>query len=224
MKKTFKNILLLSCVGVTLMASPLSAQQNNVGIGQGYSQELSASDVNLLAKNPIDLSLNSAILFALNNNPDIEIYWARYRQSESFIKEAGADFLPTADLSIAAGPEFRSPSAGTNPQKSKVTYGATYGVSVNQMLFDGFQTLEEMRSREKLSESAFWRVQTEVSRVVIGTIEVYLDILKYQNEVVMVQDLLKDMNKTLQYIIDRVDAGASEQVVLDYANSRISYW
>lgn len=188
---------------------------------QELDQEQEILDISTV--NPMELSLNSAILFALHNNPDIEIFWSRYLQANSRIGEAESGFYPTVDFAALFGPEFKSPSAGTNPPGPAITYGGEYGINVSQMLFDGFETLEGLRNAEDLSEAAFWRVQTEVVTVLENTIETYLEILQTQKEVQILTELIEDVSGTLDNVRQRVEAGAEDQVVLDYASSRKSF-
>lgn len=182
-----------------------------------------AGEFDDILNKPIELSMNSAVLFALNKNPDIEIFWERYVQSKNFVKESEADFYPTVDLNISGGREYRDPSAGTIPLKNDVTNNVSVGVTVEQMIYDGFKTVNETRRRRDLNEAAFWRVQSNVESVLQDTIESYLEMVRYEAEMTEIAFLIADIKDTLQYVESQFIEGAANKVIVDYANSRLSF-
>jgi len=172
---------------------------------------------------PIDLSLNSSVLFALDQNPEIEIYWSRYNQSLSFTEEGKSAYYPEITLSVAGGREFQDPSAGTLPSKADISNNLSYGLTLEQTLFDGFRTMQEVRRRENLSDSAFWRVQFQVEDILDRTVEHYLDMVRYQEEIFILTELVSYIKKTLIYVNDQYEEGSANKVIVDYANSRLSF-
>ena len=172
---------------------------------------------------PIDLSLNSAVLFALNKNPDIEIFWSRYNQSLEFIEEGKADYYPEVNLTLSGGREFRDPSAGTSPSKADISNNLSYGIAIQQTLFDGFKTMQEVRRRENLSDSAFWSVQSQVEDILDQTVKNYFDMVRYQQEIASLEELLAYKTKTVKYVRDQFVEGAANKVMVDYANSRLFF-
>jgi len=171
---------------------------------------------------PLEISLNSIVMFALNNNPDIEIFWQRYMQSKYSVKEAQADYFPQVTFNAQTGREYNDPTAGTTTPQAGTNFNAKYGLSVEQLIFDGFSTLEDVRKRKLLSENAFWKTQAKVEEIIAETIEVYLDVVRYQKELDAVSVLLENIKKTVGIIEDQYEAGASGKVMLDYANSRLA--
>ena len=182
-----------------------------------------SEDIDSLIEQEFHLSLNSAILFSLENNPEVQIFWERYKQSQNFIKEAEANFYPDVNLSIEAGREYRNPSAGLIPQNDDTTNAFTAGISVEQLIFDGFGTFHETARRENLSEAAFWRIQYNVEQVMADTVQYYLDMVRYQRETDVVSILLKDIEETLGYIRSQYEEGLIDKVILDYADSRYAF-
>jgi adhesin transport system outer membrane protein len=174
------------------------------------------------ARRVMDLSLNSAVLFALHNNPDIGIFLERLEQADNSVKESEGDLYPQVTLNIEGGREYNDPAYNTDPQKNAMTFSAGMGITLEQLLFDGFGTVEEIRRREKISESAFWKAQAKIEEVLTNTVETYLEIVRYQEETQIITELLEDIRGTIDYITDQYEAGAVGKVVLDYANSRLA--
>lgn len=182
-----------------------------------------ASELGTILNKPITLSMNSAVLFALNKNPDIEMFWERYIQSKNFVKESQAGFFPTVDLNISGGREYRDPSAGTSPLKNDVTNNVSFGITVEQMIYDGFKTVNETNRRRDLNEAALWRVQSNVENILQDTIENYLEMVLFQAEIKAISLLIMDIKETLMYVESQFTEGAASKVIVDYANSRLSF-
>ena len=168
----------------------------------------------------IDLSLNSAILFALHDNPEIDIFMERYAQTEAYIKDAESGLYPQVSLSGFVGREYNNPSA-TN-SKSDVNNYASMGISLEQLIFDGFETQHGIKRYENLNQQAYWTAQNKVEEILTNTVEAYMNILRYQQTTQINAELLADVQGTVAYINDQYLAGAADKVIVDYANSRLA--
>jgi len=108
------------------------------------------------AKN-LELSLESAILFALNKNPEINIAKEQEKQAKFSIDEAESVFYPQVDFSARSGPEYNSPAsfpADEQGSGSNTNQATELNLTVNQLLFDGFSSKEEVERREDLYQSS----------------------------------------------------------------------
>lgn len=171
----------------------------------------------------INLSMNSAVLFAIHQNPDIDIFWERYLQSKHFTDESRSDLMPQLSMNAEVGYEYNDPASGLTPANNDTNYAGSTGVTLEQLIFDGFGTQSEGLRRERLSDSAFWNAQAKVEEIVTETVETYLDIVGYQQELEIIDELLKDLATTLSYVTDQYDEGAADKVMLDYTKSRVSF-
>lgn len=168
----------------------------------------------------IDLSLSSAILFALHDNPDTDIFMERYAQSLSSIKDAESALYPQISVNAFTGREYNNPSS-TNGASDVNNY-AIFGGQIEQLIFDGFETQQEIKRYENLSQTAYWTAQNKVEEVLTNTVEAYLAILEFQQKTQINTALLADVQDTVAYINDQYEAGAADKVIVDYANSRLS--
>lgn len=168
----------------------------------------------------IDLSLNTAILFALNDNPEIDIFMERYAQSGAYIKDAESALYPQVSLTGRVGREYNNPS-GSNG-KSDVNNYAAMGINLEQLIFDGFETQHGIKRYENLNQEAYWNAQNKVEEILTSTVEAYMNILRYQQATQISADLLADIQGTVSYINEQYKAGAADKVIVDYANSRLA--
>jgi len=186
----------------------------------GQTSAVSAQD----AGAGFPISLNSMVLFALHENPDINLLKAREEQAYHSIDEKKSEYYPQVTLDIDGGREFNSPSSGGAVNGSSGTTN-TGGIklSLSQMVFDGFKTSHEVASRKKLTEASDFRTKAGVESVINETVENYLKALRYQNDIAVLQDLLIDVERTVKTIEELFEAGAAGKVMLDYANSRLAF-
>lgn len=168
----------------------------------------------------IDLSLSSAMLFALNKNPDIEAALEKYIQTKADIDNDKAALYPTLSSSVLVGQQYNNPSSTNN--KSATNAYAEASLVLEQILFDGFETINNINRRKDLSQAAYWSSRNQIDNIMRETAQYYLDILAYQQRVILAQDLYQDIADNLAYVQAQYDAGAADKVILDYANSRLS--
>ena len=75
---------------------------------------------NLQADDQFELSMSSAILFALNNNPDVGIAKEKEVQAYYSIDEIRATLYPQAAITSTLGMQYNDPAAGTSPVTSDI--------------------------------------------------------------------------------------------------------
>lgn len=169
----------------------------------------------------MEISLNSMVVFALSKNPDIEVFKRRQLQAAYAIKEKESEFYPEVTLNAEGGRSYAKPGAGTLvPGSSAQATNGQVGVVVNQLLFDGFGTTHEVRQREALLESSAYNTKVAVNEVMETCVETYLEVLRYQESVVLSTELLRDVTHQLSIIEEMFDAGSVSKVFLDFARSR----
>lgn len=174
-------------------------------------------------KKAFPVSLNSMILFALHENPDIELYRARKEQAHYSVKEKLADYYPEVTMHAEGGRAYNSPGAGTTGGASSTNNSGDVNLSVEQLLFDGFRTVNDVKNRKKLEESSDLHTENAIEEVVKDTVENYLKAVRFQEEIKIDQDLQKSIQGTVKTIEEQFEAGAAGKVMLDYAKSRLAF-
>lgn len=164
---------------------------------------------------PVDLSLSTMVLFAMDRNPDVLMAVERQDQIGYFVNEGKSDYYPQVQLEVSGGREYISPLAGSNANNL-----AKSTVSLNQKLFDGYVTDSEVSRREELKVSADYDVNKEKENLILKVTEYYLSVLRFQNVVKSTENFVVEVDKIVKVIKDMYDAGATGKAMLDYAQSR----
>ncbi len=172
---------------------------------------------------PATIPLETAILFALNKNPDVMIEAQREVQAHADTETARSNYYPQADLKVRTGREYNNPSLASayTPFGQSTNSWAAEAV-VNQLLFDGFTTDEEVDRRKDLEKSSRLQSSLTVEKVLNDTIGSYVDIWRYQQA----DNESRQFVATVTKIGDKVklanEAGAESKTKWEYVQSRIA--
>lgn len=170
----------------------------------------------------IELSLNSVIMFALDQDPDILISEARVEQARGVVKRAHAALYPTLDVETSLGREYNGPAAG-EPGGDSGTNG-TGGISflAGQLLYDGGIAGSTIRQQTYAKSSAEVRSEAATENLITQAIVHYLSIYRLQNQVENSEGFIERVHKITNIVEDMFQAGAQGKVAVDYAKSRYS--
>jgi len=178
-----------------------------------------SGQVNALEK--LDLSLSSVVLFALHENPDIGMAQEKATQSEFFIEEAKADYYPTLQMTASGAREYNNPASGADG--SVVNNSSSLSLVAEQVIFNGFETVEEVRRRKELTEVAHYQTRGVINEVLNDSINYYLSIYRYQKTLDDMDHFIAEVDKVVETIKQMYEAGAASKAMLDYAQSRLSF-
>ena len=175
---------------------------------------------------PIALSLETVILFALNDDPDIGVATAQKAQAEAGIDEAASAFYPQVDIFGSYGREYNNPASASNSDGTQFSLANNtndFSVVVNQFIFDGFATQEELKRRKELDASSAVQVDIAHENVIQDTIDSYLGYYQSQRDVELAQKFLRTLREVNNKVGLMVEAGAESKAKLSYANSRLTF-
>ncbi|MDM8350201.1 TolC family outer membrane protein [Pseudomonas sp. sp1636] len=172
------------------------------------------------------MTLSEAIQSTLDNHPEIHAGINNRLASDEEVKIAKGGYLPTVDLLVGYGRENTdSPSTRLNPPNDHNTETLNYRnaeLRLRQMLFDGFNTPNEVARTEAVVNSRAYRVLGTTESLALRTVEVYLDILKRREMV----DLAKNNLLAHQRITDQIDLrnrqGVGSTADFDQSNARLA--
>lgn len=125
------------------------------------------------------LTLDEAVRSALRTNPDVQIARDDLRIAGHEARQARAGYYPLLDLRGATGieqsstPTLRNQS-GTDP----VLWRNEAGITLRQMLFDGFATSGDVARGEAREAAAGERAKVSANTVALAAIEAYLEVLR----------------------------------------------
>lgn len=170
-----------------------------------------------LAQPPVESSLKDVAQRAVLQSPEVTSKWHNYRAAEEEIGVARGGYFPRVDLTAGTGREhLRTPSAADRDYNR-----SGYVLSLNQMLFDGFATRNEVRRLDKARLVRYYELLDASENVALEAARAYLDVLRYRKLVDLASDNYVQHKATHEQILRRVQSGVGRRVDLEQAGSRL---
>lgn len=160
----------------------------------------------------------------LNTHPDIQITTSNRRAVDQELAQARAGYLPSIDLVGGYGRES-SENASTRSRyiEGDVTLNRQEaGITVTQMLFDGFNVKYDVERQGARVESATYQVQNISENTGLRVAEIYLEVLRRQELLELAKDNLVIHQKTLQQIRTVAEGGAGQRADVQQSESRLA--
>ncbi len=177
---------------------------------------------------PLMLSLDTAVLFALNSSPDINIVGEQKEQAQYAIDEAKSLLYPQVTFTATVGIESNDPAAfppdaEQTSSTSNTNDSQEYSLLVNQLVFDGYSTSSEIKKREQIHKSSEYEIAIIRQDTIMNTVESYLSVYQFQQSIAHSDRLINKLNELNAKIEVMVEAGAESLAKLKYAQSRLSF-
>lgn len=174
----------------------------------------------------ISLSMQTAVLFALDENPRVEQSKEQKNQATFSADEARSVYYPQVSFSGEFGREYNdpglySPNVEDGRKESNVTSASQTNLSLRQMILD-VPARQEVLRREQLASSAGLSVVLEEEDIVSKTIEAYLDVFRLQKNVENNQVFLESMTALTERLRVAFEAGAESRSKMKYAQARLA--
>lgn len=155
---------------------------------------------------------------AVLNSPEVTAKWHNLKAAEEEIGVARGGYLPRVDLTAGAGRESLK-----QPGEKKDRYNRSgYVLSLNQMLFDGFATRNEVRRLDKARLVRYYELLDASENVALEAARAYLDVLRYRHLVNLAEDNYVQHKTTHEQLIQRTQSGVGRRVDLEQAGSRLA--
>jgi adhesin transport system outer membrane protein len=163
-------------------------------------------------------SLKEVAQRAVLNSPEVTAKWHAYRAADEEIGVARGGYFPRVDLTAGTGREsLRQPSAADRD------YTRTgYALSLNQMIFDGFATRNEVRRLDKARIVRYYELLDASETTALEAGRAYLDVLRYRRMVELATDNYIQHKATTDQIEKRTQSGVGRRVDLEQAGSRLA--
>ncbi|AXS80710.1 TolC family outer membrane protein [Dechloromonas sp. HYN0024] len=155
---------------------------------------------------------------AVLNSPEVTSKWHAYRAAEEEIGVARGGYFPRVDLTAGSGREsLRQPSASDRDYTR-----SGYLLSLNQMIFDGFATRNEVRRLDKARIVRYYELLDASEGVALEAGRAYLDVLRYRHLVDLAKDNYIQHKATFDQIERRTQSGVGRRVDTEQAGSRLA--
>lgn len=170
------------------------------------------------------ITLSEAIQSTIDNHPELHSSMNDRLSADEDVKVARGGYLPTVDLLVGYGREQTdSPSTRAlgDHNKETLTYRDAE-LRLRQMLFDGFNTPNEVARTEATVNSRAYFVQGTAESLALRTVEVYLDVLKRREMVTLAQNNLQAHERVNDQIRLRSERGVGSTSDLDQSEARLA--
>lgn len=180
---------------------------------------LSALPVLVQAQSTPPATLKEVAQRAVLNSPEVTSKWHAYRAADEEIGVARGGYFPRVDLTAGSGRE----SLKQPPVSSRNDYTRS-GVllSLNQMIFDGFATRNEVRRLDKAKLVRYYELLDASETVALEASRAALDVLRYRQLVDLAKDNYIQHKATYDQIEKRTQSGVGRRVDFEQAGSRLA--
>lgn len=169
-------------------------------------------------------TLTEVIKHTLKTNPDVLISLNTRRTVDEELNQTFAGYLPTVELTGGIGKEI-SENSTTRIKYADGEADLTrreLGLSLSQMLFDGFNVAYGVEQQQFRVNSSAYRVKNTSENIALRATEVYLEILRRQHLQELARNNVVIHQKILEQIRLIVDSGAGRKADVQQSQSRLA--
>ncbi|MDO8697046.1 MAG: TolC family outer membrane protein [Pseudomonas sp.] len=170
------------------------------------------------------MTLTDAIQSTVESHPQIQASQNARLSANEEVKVAKGGYLPSVDVLAGYGRK-NIDSPATRGLNGHDTETGTYGTSelrLRQMLFDGFNTPNEVARTEAVVNSRAYYTQGTAEALALRTVEVYLDVLKRREMVTLATNNLQAHLRMNDQIALRSETGVGRTADSDQAQARLA--
>lgn len=162
--------------------------------------------------------LREAVRNTILSNPEIQAAYREFLSAEQQVLVAKGGFLPRIDLEAGAGVERindpRFASAEFDRERASI--------ALEQMLFDGYFTRNEVRRLNHAARTRLYEVQNIAQEAAREVVRAYFDVLRNRDFVALSEENYATHRVIFDQIEQRVNAGVGRRVDLDQAAGRLA--
>ncbi|WP_025738564.1 TolC family outer membrane protein [Salinivibrio socompensis] len=165
--------------------------------------------ISLISPVAISQTLEQAVARSLESHPQIREAFARYKAREQSIDQAKAGYYPTLDATAGIGREWTDTPGTRRDSSTDDEVDLTrreLGLSLRQMLFDGFRTQYEVARTQNEATAEQWGLIATAEDKALEVSRIYLDVLVAE-EVVTLAEKNRDNHQDIYDAIEESNQG-----------------
>ncbi len=168
-------------------------------------------------------NIRDAVAVGVMTNPQTETVENNRRATDEELRQAKALWMPSIDARVDGGYQYTSRKIdGISGRNSDNGTTAEAGVTLTQLLFDGFNTKYENERQEWRVRSASHRVRETAEFLGLDIIEAYIDVLRQRELLAIAVENTRQHSEILGQIQDATNAGRSTQADVEQTNARMA--
>ncbi|QIR06867.1 TolC family outer membrane protein [Salinivibrio costicola] len=192
-----------------------------------FKKRVTAIALMLGLSSPAVLSqtLEQAVAQSLESHPQIRQAFARYKASEQAIDQAKAGYYPKLDATAGIGWERTDSPATRRDTTTDDEVDLTrreLGVSLQQMLFDGFRTQNEVARTQNEATAEQWAMIATAEDKALEVSRVYLDVLIAEQVVTLAEKNLQNHQEIYDAIAESNAGGFAKASDLSQVTGRLA--
>ena len=157
---------------------------------------------------------------AVLNSPEVRARWHAFQETSEEVGVVRGGFLPRIDATGGKGKEkLDQPSAGIN-DKDYTRKG--YTVSLNQMLFDGLLTYNEVKRAGRARLVRYFEFLDASENIALESSRAYLDVVRYRYRVHLAEQNYIQHRIAFEQLKRRAESGVGRRVDVEQAGSRLA--
>ncbi|MCL1127433.1 TolC family outer membrane protein [Shewanella surugensis] len=170
-------------------------------------------------------TLEQAVAHTLESNPNIRIVFNQFKASQEVVKQAEAGFMPTLDVTGGYGFE-RTNSPATRSLGNSEDYldldRGEFGVSIQQIIFDGFYTTSEVDRTRFEASAEQWALFAAAEDMALDTSQVYINYIQSEQVLTLAEKNLITHQNIYDQIRQRTDSGLASTADLSQITGRLA--
>jgi adhesin transport system outer membrane protein len=169
--------------------------------------------------------LKEAVSAGLATNPEYHVVAASRRATDEELNQGKALFRPSLDFRGDTGVEYSDDPGtrgGADDDRSEKLWRKEAGLTLTQMLFDGWESKFEVQRQKARVLSSADRVRETSELTGLAIVEAYLEVLRQRQLLIIARQNVADHISILEQIEDGVSGGRSTQADLEQARARLS--
>ncbi|PIW59780.1 TolC family outer membrane protein [Shewanella sp. CG12_big_fil_rev_8_21_14_0_65_47_15] len=175
-------------------------------------------------------TLEQAVAHTLDTNPDLRVAFNRFKAREEQVNQAIAGYMPTVDITGGYGYE-QTDSVSTRRRKNVGDVDSNgvaelnrgeFGISLKQMLFDGFYTSSEVDRYSFEASADQWALLAAAEDMALDVSKVYLNYLRTDEVLRLAEKNLNSHKEIYDQIKQRTDSGLGSTADLSQITGRLA--
>ncbi len=161
-------------------------------------------------------TLQDAVQYMLRSNPEVRANYYNKVAREKEVRQAKAGYLPTMDVSLAAGvTRQHEPTFGT-------VYPNTAIVSVRQNVFRFFGTQSEVERQEARARAQQYQLGSSAENNALLASKVYINVLRSEKLLALAQENLTNHLRIHDQVKLRSESGVDRRADFEQVKGRVA--
>ncbi len=168
-------------------------------------------------------TLEQAVAQTLDSSPELRQAFHAFKASEEQVSQARSGYLPTVDLTAGYGWEQTNSPATRAAGSGDVEFDrGEAGISIRQILFNGFQTTSEVGRTRMEAGSEFWSLLSSAEDKALDVVKVYLGYLQAKEVVSLSEKNLQSHQEIYDQIKQKTEFGLGSTADLSQISGRLA--